>query len=62
MILDMKRSIVSYADTNRLEELKAKMMAAALILPDWLYREHKRLYVDQRRDRHRRRGKQHFRS
>ena len=46
MILDMKRSIVSYADTNRLEELKAKMMAAALILPDWLYRERKRLYVD----------------
>ena len=47
MLLDMKRSIVSYADTNRLEELKAKMMAAALILPDWLYRERKRLYVDQ---------------
>ena len=45
-ILDVKRSIASYLDTHRLAELKTKMLAASLILPDWLYKEHKRLMVD----------------
>ncbi len=45
-ILDLKRSLASYGDTSRLEELKLKMMASALILPDWLYKNHKRLMVD----------------
>lgn len=45
-ILDVKRSLASYGDTSRLEELKAKMMAGALVLPDWLYKHHKRLMID----------------
>jgi hypothetical protein len=45
-ILDLKRSLASYGDTSRLEELKAKMMAAAMVLPDWLYKTQKRLMVD----------------
>ncbi|MBO9194846.1 hypothetical protein J5277_12080 [Rhizobium sp. 16-449-1b] len=45
-ILDLKRSLASYGDTSRLEELKMKMMAGAMVLPDWLYKHHKRLMVD----------------
>jgi hypothetical protein len=45
-ILDLKRSLASYGDTSRLEELKLKMLASALILPDWLYKNHKRLMVE----------------
>ncbi len=45
-ILDLKRSLASYGDTSRLEELKMKMMAAAMVLPDWLYKNQKRLMVD----------------
>ncbi len=45
-ILDLKRSLASYGDTSRLEELKMKMMAAAMVLPDWLYKTQKRLMVD----------------
>ncbi|WP_313616717.1 hypothetical protein [Rhizobium sp.] len=45
-ILDLKRSLASYGDTSRLEELKFKMMAGAMVLPDWLYKNHKRLMVD----------------
>jgi hypothetical protein len=45
-ILDLKRSLASYGDTSRLEELKLKMMASAMVLPDWLYKNHKRLMVD----------------
>lgn len=45
-ILDLKRSLASYGDTSRLEELKLKMMASAMVLPDWLYKNHKRLLVD----------------
>ncbi|WP_438754850.1 hypothetical protein [Pararhizobium sp. O133] len=46
VILDLKRSLASYGDTTRMEELKLKMMATAMILPDWLYRTQKRLMVD----------------
>ncbi|MEY9562032.1 hypothetical protein [Sinorhizobium fredii] len=45
-ILDLKRSLASYGDTSRLEELKLKMMASAMVLPDWLYKNHKRMMVD----------------
>lgn len=45
-ILDLKRSLASYGDTSRLEELKLRMMASAMVLPDWLYKNHKRLMVD----------------
>jgi hypothetical protein len=45
-ILDLKRSLASYIDTGRLDELKIRMMAAALILPDWLYKNHKRMMID----------------
>ncbi|WP_259665593.1 hypothetical protein [Rhizobium bangladeshense] len=45
-ILDLKRSLASYWDTSRLEELKLKMMASAIVLPDWLYKTQKRLMVD----------------
>lgn len=45
-ILDLKRSLASYGDTSRLEELKMKMMASAMVLPDWLYKTQKRLMVD----------------
>ncbi|UWM82139.1 hypothetical protein [Rhizobium sp. SRDI969] len=45
-ILDVKRSLASYGDTSRLEELKMKMMASAMVLPDWLYKHHKRMMVD----------------
>ncbi len=45
-ILDVKRSLASYGDTSRLEELKLKMMASAMVLPDWLYKHHKRMMVD----------------
>jgi len=45
-ILDLKRSLASYGDTSRLEELKLKMMASAMVLPDWLYKHHKRMMVD----------------
>ncbi|ODR88872.1 hypothetical protein [Sinorhizobium alkalisoli] len=45
-ILDLKRSLASYDDTSRLEELKLKMMASAMVLPDWLYKHHKRMMVD----------------
>ncbi|WP_051141576.1 hypothetical protein [Aurantimonas coralicida] len=46
VILDVKRSVASYLDTHRLAELKTRMLATSLILPDWLYKEHKRLSVD----------------
>jgi len=45
-ILDLKRSLASYGDTSRLEDLKLKMMASAMVLPDWLYKNQKRLMVD----------------
>ena len=46
LVIDLKRSLASYGDTNRMEALRLKMMAAALVVPDWLYKEHKRLAVD----------------
>ncbi len=45
-VLDLKRSLASYGDTSRLEELKLKMLASAMVLPDWLYKTQKRLMVE----------------
>ncbi|MCQ8782912.1 hypothetical protein [Mangrovibrevibacter kandeliae] len=46
LVIDVKRSLASYLATHRLSELRTKMLAASLILPDWLYKEKKRLSVD----------------
>ncbi|RFC65930.1 hypothetical protein DYI37_00065 [Fulvimarina endophytica] len=46
LVIDVKRSLASYLDTHRLSELRTRMLAASLILPDWLYKERKRLAVD----------------
>jgi len=46
LVIDLKRSLASYGDTNRMDALTLKMMAAALVVPDWLYKEHKRIAVD----------------
>jgi len=45
-VLDLKRSLASYGDTSRLEELKLRMLASAMILPDWLYKTQKRMMVE----------------
>ena len=45
-VLDLKRSLASYGDTSRLEELKLKMLASAMIVPDWLYKTQKRMMVE----------------
>lgn len=41
-IVDAKRSVYTY-DRARLDELQNRMKAAGLVLPDFLYKEHKRL-------------------
>lgn len=45
-VLDLKRSLASYGDTSRLDELKLKMLASAMVLPDWLYKTQKRMMVE----------------
>jgi hypothetical protein len=45
-ILDLKRSLASYGDTSRLEELKLKILASAMVLPDWLYKTRKRMMIE----------------
>ena len=44
-VVDVKRSLSSY-DAVRLQELKKRMLAAALTVPDLLYQEHHRLAVE----------------
>jgi len=41
-LVDVKRSLGSY-EVSRLAELKNRMLAAALVVPDLLYKEHRRL-------------------
>lgn len=41
-IVDVKRSLGSY-EMSRIAELKHRMLAAALVVPDLLYKEHRRL-------------------
>ncbi|QLF71677.1 hypothetical protein FE840_018700 (plasmid) [Peteryoungia desertarenae] len=44
-VVDVKRSLSSY-DAVRLQELKKRMLAGALTVPDLLYQEHHRLSVE----------------
>lgn len=41
-LVDVKRSLGSY-EVSRIAELKQRMLAAALVVPDLLYKEHRRL-------------------
>lgn len=43
-IVDAKRSVYTY-DRVRLDDLQNRMKAAGLVLPDYLYKEHRRLNV-----------------
>ncbi len=45
-MVDVKRSLNSY-EVSRITELKNRMLAAALVVPDLLYKEHRRLHVDE---------------
>jgi len=45
-LVDVKRSLGSY-ELSRIAELKSRMLAAALVVPDLLYKEHRRLHVDE---------------
>ncbi|MCK8781895.1 hypothetical protein M0654_18090 [Rhizobium sp. NTR19] len=45
-LIDIKRSLGSY-EVSRIAELKSRMLAAALVVPDLLYKEHRRLHVDE---------------
>ncbi len=46
IVLDIKRSLAGYGGSGKLNELQTKMAAAALALPDVLWRDHKRSFVD----------------
>lgn len=46
LIVDMKRSLASYAE-HRLEALRQRMMAVALVAADWLYVERKAPFVSE---------------
>lgn len=45
-LVDVKRSLNSY-EVSRITELKNRMLAAALVVPDLLYKEHRRLHVEE---------------
>lgn len=45
-LVDVKRSLGSY-ELSRIAELKNRMLAAALVVPDLLYKEHRRLQAKQ---------------
>lgn len=45
-LVDVKRSLGSY-ELSRIAELKTRMLAAALVVPDLLYKEHRRLQAKQ---------------
>ncbi|MFB2553969.1 hypothetical protein [Ensifer soli] len=45
-LVDVKRSLGSY-EVSRIAELKQRMLAAALVVPDLLFREHRRLHVEE---------------
>jgi len=45
-LIDVKRSLNSY-EVSRITELKNRMLAAALVVPDLLYKEHRRLHVEE---------------
>lgn len=45
-VVDVKRSLGSY-EVSRITELKQRMLAAALVVPDLLYRDHHRLVAEE---------------
>lgn len=45
-LIDVKRSLGSY-EVSRIAELKERMLAAALVVPDLLFKEHRRLHVEE---------------
>lgn len=45
-VVDAKRSLISYEST-RIDELKQRMLAAALVVPDLLYKQHHRLVAEE---------------
>lgn len=45
-LVDVKRSLGSY-EVSRITELKQRMLAAALVVPDLLFKEHRRLHVEE---------------
>lgn len=45
-LVDVKRSLGSY-EVSRIAELKQRMLAAALVVPDLLFKEHRRLHVEE---------------
>ncbi|KAA3502349.1 hypothetical protein DXM26_18500 [Agrobacterium tumefaciens] len=45
-VVDVKRSLGSY-EVSRINELKSRMLAAALVVPDLLYRDHHRLVAEE---------------
>lgn len=45
-VIDIKRSLSSY-EVSRIAELKNRMLASALVVPDLLYKEHRRLVADE---------------
>ncbi len=45
-VVDVKRTLTSYEST-RIAELKNRMLASALVVPDLLYKEHRRIAVDE---------------
>ncbi|WP_417426900.1 hypothetical protein [Hoeflea sp.] len=45
-VVDAKRSLISY-ESARIDELKKRMLAASLIVPDLLYKEHRRLVAEE---------------
>ncbi|PHR25378.1 MAG: hypothetical protein COA37_00585 [Hoeflea sp.] len=45
-VVDVKRSLISYENT-RIDELKNRMLAAALVVPDLLFKEHRRLVAEE---------------
>ena len=45
-LVDVKRSLGSY-EVSRITELKQRMLAAALVVPDLLFKEHRRLHVQE---------------
>ena len=45
IVIDVKRSLGGYLGSSKLSELKNRMKAAGLVLPDILWRDHQRLAV-----------------
>ena len=45
-LVDVKRSLGSY-EVSRITELKQRMLAAALVVPDLLFKVHRRLHVEE---------------